>query len=105
MVKCPICGSEIEIVAAIDYDALEETGLYIPRYPIDNHMYRNCVTFELRCKTCRKGSVITLHKPSIECDNCIDMNEMSECAKKLFAEMLKESEEVHDDKRRSETAS
>ena len=88
MVKCPICGSEIEIAEEMDY------GDYISRNPtldaflFDKPKYREVYHITARCAKCRKAMWLNFHKPSFP-----DIDKMRELAKELFAEKMKESEE------------
>jgi hypothetical protein len=88
MVKCPICGSEIEIAEVIDYDEMEEKSFDVAMYLSEYPQLRHCVRITTRCCTCHKGYWLTFHKPSFP-----DMETMRELAKELFAEKMKESEE------------
>ena len=86
--KCPICGSEIEIAEEMDYEELISRDSSLEAFLFDKPRWKEVYHITTRCAKCRKAMWLNFHKPSFP-----DMDKMRELAKELFAEKMKESEE------------
>lgn len=86
--KCPKCGSEIEIAEEMDYEDYISRNPALDAFMFDKPKYREVYHITTRCAKCRKAMWLNFHKPSFP-----DMDAMRKLAKELFAEKMKESEE------------